>query len=217
MRPSFPAFPASPASRSTRPRCPNLWLVIATAGFLSSCAPDSVHPLATPADTSLDERLRGAWMIANFPQDSVQYSRVDVGSAQGSIMVVRDSLFYEELALRFVHLGGRWFVDAQPESLKYYRPDDEDPARIRREKKQHFLMRLEIRSDTIEAHGFEGGNLGEFRRQHPGELALKEKSSYYTTSYTLTDRTPELRRFVARIADVDSMFGDGGLVFVRPH
>ena len=223
MRPSFPAFPAfpaSPASRSTRPRCPNLWLVIATAGFLSSCAPDSVHPLATPADTSLDDRLRGAWVIADSPQDSVRYFRVDVGSAQGSVLVARGSTFYEEWALRFVHLGERWFADAQPQSLKFAWTDAKTPALIRKAKKQHFLMRLEIRSDTIEAHSLAGENLGEFRLQHRRELGLKEELGpflNYGNSYTLTDRTPELRRFVARIANVDSMFHDGGMTFVRPH
>jgi hypothetical protein len=191
--------------------------VIAAAALLPSCAPNAAHPLATAADTVLDDRLRGRWVISGFPQDSAQSSRVDVGSGRGSTLIARDSTSYREMGLRFVRLGGRWFVDAQLESAQTGEMDADDLAEMRKSKQMHVLMRLEISADSIEARAFEGSSLAGYHRQHPGEFGLKEVSSMYSTSYILTDKTPALRRFVARIATVDSMFHDSGPAFGRPH
>ena len=212
-----PFFPAPPVSRSTRPRCPNLWLVIAAAALLPSCAPNAIHPLATAADTVLDDRLRGQWVVSGFPQDSVRSSRVDVRSGRSSTLIVRDSTSYHEMALRFVRLGGRWFVDAQLESAQTGEMGADDLAGKRKSKQVHALMRLEISADSIEARTFEGWRLAGYHRKHRGEFGLKEESSMYLTTYVLTDKTPALRRLVARIANVDSMFQDHGMTFVRPH
>ena len=50
-----------------------------------------------------------------------------------------------------------------------------------------------------------------------GNSGSRNNPACTSTAYILTDKTPALRRFVARIAAVDSMFHDSGLTFVRPH
>jgi len=202
-------------SRAPRPRSGRLFgmtITVAIAGLLVSCGSQSVHPLATPADTSLDARLRGTWLLATYPQDSLHYARVDFDSELGPVFSVLDTASLQKAKLKFVRLGEHWFVDVQLMSWEHS-PGWLRATAIDSMKLQHGILRLEWDSDTITARGFAAWALVDYNKRHPWQVGMKVVS-YYSTDVTLTDATPKLRRFVASVADADSMFNNG-LRFVR--
>jgi len=206
-----------PASASRLRRWMSAAFLVATAGIAASCSPYSTHALATPADTTFDDRFRGRWRaVADFG-DSLSFARAEVATGLGSVFTFQDTTGRADLGLRFVQLGGSWFVDAQirPWQPGTVSPDNE--ANLSRHKRDHFIMRLEFHSDTLVAQPFCSGCLEDFHKAHPGQLGLKLKSGHYFSDYVLTDDTPKLRSFVAKVAGVDSMFGDYGFQFVRDH
>jgi hypothetical protein len=198
--------PTRPTTTRAKPsrRLFGLALAVTIPLALVSCEDvGSMNPLATSADTLCDSSLRGSWVSAFAAPDSVYFEKLVLGPGTSPSWVVRNGHARMEYAVRMVQLGQRWFLDSRIESM-----DNPDLSAIpdsfmQEARKAHFIYRLDLVSDTLDLREFQATFVDDYETAHPGELSVMDSTS---DDILLTNPTPELRRFVERVAQADSMF-----------
>jgi hypothetical protein len=197
---------------------------------LSSCGPVIFeHPLATAADTVWRGVWEGVWIDT---MDDRTVVRVDFDSPKGARFFISDSASVSEYGLRPVRIGRRWFADLYPlsvtrtkrpitalelsaDSLGYDISDERFgitvsadslkmeflPERVR----TYLVFKLEIDKTGLILAYLSDAYIDEVRNAHPEALPT-EPDTISDGEDKLTSSPAEIRRFLERYGDVDSLF-----------
>ncbi len=196
---------------------------------LSSCGPVVFkHGIATRADTVWRGVWQGVWVDT---KDDLVF-RVDFDSPDGARFYMSDSAMVAEYALRPVRIGRRWFADLYPlsvtrtkkpltalelttdslgfdfsaDSLGFKVSPDSFKVELTSAKlRLYHILRLETDAKGPTLAYLSDRYIDEFRSAHPKALP-SEPRGILSGDDPLTSSTSEVRRFLSRYGEVDSLF-----------
>jgi hypothetical protein len=196
-------------------RLPQLILLATVAAVVSgsSCNEEpiqSIHPLATAADTVLPARWnheRRTWEFRTG--NSVYWSRIEFDPDYRTLSIVPNSETRVRYAARLVRLGIVWYLEVGP--IRPWLPDSTSWLVGAPMPDSIFLFyRFEERGDSLlQVRPLADWSVNHFAESHPGllrviPLVVNKKDG--DRHWVLSSETAELRHFLGHFGPADSLF-----------